>query len=124
MTVYAFEGEEVTFEDLFIDDTKIWSWRKANQIHGWFVKNIQDEKDDCGLYYISESQVKELLDLVNYTLTTKDTTKLPPVRGFFFGTGIDEWYWKNLEDTKKYLTEMIHHKNKNPQTKFYYHSSW
>ena len=24
-------------------------WRKANQIHGWFVKNVQDDEDDCRL---------------------------------------------------------------------------
>ena len=23
-------------------------WRKANAIHDWFVKNIQDGKDNCG----------------------------------------------------------------------------
>ena len=22
-------------------------WRKANQIHNWFVENIQDGEDDC-----------------------------------------------------------------------------
>jgi hypothetical protein len=38
-------------------------WRKANQIHSWFVNNIQEGKDDCGEYYISEDKMIELLAL-------------------------------------------------------------
>ena len=36
-------------------------WRKANQIHKWFVENIQDGKDDCGDYNVSEEKLSELL---------------------------------------------------------------
>ena len=35
-------------------------WRKANAIHNWFVQNVQDGKDDCGSYYVSREQLKEL----------------------------------------------------------------
>ena len=38
-------------------------WRKANQIHNWFVQNVQDGKDDCGLYEVSKEKLKELLEL-------------------------------------------------------------
>lgn len=36
-------------------------WRKANQIHNWFVKNIQDGVDNCEEYYVSEDKMRELL---------------------------------------------------------------
>ena len=36
-------------------------WRKANQIHGWFVKNVQDEEDDCGYYEVSKEDLEGLL---------------------------------------------------------------
>jgi hypothetical protein len=35
-------------------------WRKANQIHSWFVNNVQDGKDDCGTYDVSMEQLEEL----------------------------------------------------------------
>lgn len=38
-------------------------WRKANAIHKWFVDNIQDGNDDCGVYEVSEEQLRELLEL-------------------------------------------------------------
>ena len=38
-------------------------WRKANQIHRWFVDNVQDGNDDCNSYSVSIKKLKELLDL-------------------------------------------------------------
>jgi hypothetical protein len=36
-------------------------WRKANQIHNWFVKNVQDGVDNCGEYYVESGKLEELL---------------------------------------------------------------
>lgn len=36
-------------------------WRKANAIHNWFVKNVQDGNDDCGEYEVSKQDVLKLL---------------------------------------------------------------
>ena len=36
-------------------------WRKANQIHRWFVDNIQDGEDNCESYEVSKQQLEELL---------------------------------------------------------------
>lgn len=38
-------------------------WRKANQIHKWFVDNTQDGEDRNGSSYVSREQLKELLAL-------------------------------------------------------------
>lgn len=38
-------------------------WRKANQIHKWFVDNVQKGKDDCGEYEVNYEQLSELLSL-------------------------------------------------------------
>jgi hypothetical protein len=43
-------------------------WRKANQIHQWFVNNVQGGVDDCKEYYVSRDQLRELLDTVNTAL--------------------------------------------------------
>lgn len=43
-------------------------WRKSNQIHNWFVNNVQDGKDDCGEYHVSVDQLKELLGICKNVL--------------------------------------------------------
>ena len=40
-------------------------WRKANQIHKWFVDNIQNGVDDCGEYYVSKENLEALLKTIN-----------------------------------------------------------
>jgi hypothetical protein len=43
-------------------------WRKANQIHKWFVENVQGGNDDCKEYYVDREQLKELLATVSTVL--------------------------------------------------------
>lgn len=38
-------------------------WRKANQIHNWFVENVQDGENDCGDYIVTKEKLQELLDI-------------------------------------------------------------
>lgn len=42
-------------------EEEVMYWRKANHIHKWFVDNVQEEKDDCEKYYVSEEKLRELL---------------------------------------------------------------
>ena len=38
-------------------------WRKANQIHNWFVEHVQDGEDDCGYHHeVTKEILEELLD--------------------------------------------------------------
>jgi len=48
-------------------------WRKANQIHKWFVDNIQNGTDDCGEYKLSKEKALELLGVCK---EIKDKCKL------------------------------------------------
>lgn len=48
-------------------------WRKSNQIHQWFVQNVQDGNDDCKDYYVSREQLKELVELCKTVLQTAKT---------------------------------------------------
>ena len=85
-------------------------WRKANQIHKWFVDNIQNGVDDCGNYAVSLEKLQELVDLCKQVLENpeKASELLPTQSGFFFG-GIeyDEYYFEDLEKTIKGLEEII-----------------
>jgi len=48
-------------------------WRKANAIHHWFVKNVQDGNDDCGKYDVSEEKIDELIDSCQTLLSEVET---------------------------------------------------
>ena len=99
-------------------------WRKANQIHAWFVDNVQQGNDDCGEYYVSHEKLKELLDLVNKALAERNPNLLQPRAGFFFGSyDIDEWYWNDLKNTKTKL-DRIFALPEMSKLSFYYTSSW
>lgn len=85
-------------------------WRKANAIHNWFVQNLADGVDDCQSVDVSLDSVKELRDLVREVLGNKEkaVNLLPPSGGFFFGgTEYDDWYFEQLEETDKMLTEVL-----------------
>lgn len=100
-------------------------WRKANAVHAWFVKNVQDDKDDCQDYYVSREQLQELLGLAQEALTSKEPAKLLPTKaGFFFGNlEYNEDYRIDMSDTVRQLTEIL----AEPETdhaSFYYRASW
>lgn len=50
-------------------------WRKANAIHSWFVENVQDGKDDCGEYYVTQEDFENLLKVVNEVLNASKLVK-------------------------------------------------
>ena len=81
-------------------------WRKANQIHKWFVDNVQEGTDDCGDYYVSRESLQALRALCQQVIDFRHlaTDKLPPQSGFFFGSDtVDEYYFRDLEDTIKII---------------------
>ncbi len=51
-------------DDTFAHDTiftEIAYWRKANEIHNYFVDYVQHGIDDCGTYDVSKKQLEDLL---------------------------------------------------------------
>ena len=99
-------------------------WRKANQIHKWFVDNVQGGEDNCGEYYVSHEKLKELLNTCTLAVTNKNPNLLPPQAGFFFGgTDIDEWYWQDLMNTIEQIQRVLK-LSEMSKLSFYYTSSW
>ena len=101
-------------------------WRKANAIHKWFVDNVQEGEDDCKEHLVSIDDLKQLLSVVNSVLqdTSLAEQLLPPIGGFFFGsTSVDEWYWKDLENTRDRLNELLSSPDID-DLDIYYQSSW
>jgi hypothetical protein len=105
-------------------------WRKANQIHRWFVENVQDNVDDCREYYVSFEQLEKLLSICETVFAAKNDTLsaslLPPMQGFFFGSyEFDDWYYENVSNTIDQLKECIINGTVDSGSKdYYYSSSW
>lgn len=108
-------------------------WRKANQIHNWFVQNVQDGEDNCKSHYV------DIDDLINLLEACREVKKdperadelLPTVSGFFFGdTDYDEWYMKDIDYTIEILDGVLTEKTKDKNGRehytgdYYYSSSW
>lgn len=83
-------------------------WRKANQIHGWFVENVQNGVDNCDEYDVPVEKLKALRDLCVKVKTENKPELLPPCPGFFFGSyDIDEWYWADIDHTITELNRVL-----------------
>ena len=85
-------------------------WRKSNQIHKWFVDNVQYGNDDCNRYEVSKEQLQELQNLCKKVLNNHELAKelLPTQSGFFFGpTEYDEFYFQDLEYTIKEIDKLL-----------------
>lgn len=101
-------------------------WRKANAIHNWFVSNFATV-DDCTPISLTKQDLVDLRELCMKVLEvhTEDYAQemLPPAEGFFFGsTGIDDWYWGNLEDTIALLNTALDESVDDAM--FEYQASW
>jgi len=99
-------------------------WRKANEIHQWFVDNCQEGKDNCQNSYVSREDLKKLLKICNSILKDKKLAKslLPTQSGFFFGnTKYDKWYFEDIKRTIKIIEKCL---NLSDEWEFEYHSSW
>lgn len=108
-------------------------WRKANQIHKWFIDNVQKGEDDCGSYYVEREQLKALCDACRTVLNSKGKKNavkvanelLPPQSGFFFGdVKIDKYYYQDLQHTLDMLFPLVVVDDETEAADFEYHASW
>ena len=116
----GFNVKEITADILY--------WRKANAIHDWFVKNVQDGVDECQKSYVSKENLRSLLETCKAVLANPDQaeTLLPSRNGFFFGgTEYDEWYFDGIKHTVEVLENVIPRMETDFRLwMFYYQSSW
>ena len=102
-------------------------WRKANAIHRWFVKNVQDGEDDCCAHRPLTKD--DLLTLRKLCVEVRDdhtkAAKLLPTRsGFFFGdTEYNDWYFSDIKETIEKIDELLAHTDFETDD-LYYLSSW
>ena len=113
-------------------------WRKANQIHNWFMQNCarRDEYDnpidDCRPIEITVDKLEELLDTCKKVLADHSLAQelLPTADGFFFGsTGYDDYYFGEIEQTVEIIEPVLKFAKHKLEIKdyvweVYYQASW
>ena len=103
-------------------------WRKANQIHAWFIHTHAEGVDDCKPVYLGGLEVlQNLREICQEVLDdkTKASDLLPSASGFFFGgTDYDEYYFADLENTIEQLDKLLTNPKFADGWEFYYHASW
>ena len=85
-------------------------WRKSNQIHKWFVENVQGGNDNCAEYSVSLDQLKLLSKTIEPALvsTAAASEYMPTAEGFFFGSQeYDSYYFDDLRSTKTKIDQLI-----------------
>lgn len=100
-------------------------WRKANHIHDWFVRCVQDGKDDCEMYSVDREHLVVLLSACRSVVEDPKLGPelLPTKSGFFFGgTKYDEYYMSDIKDTIEILEKAL--AIPECECDFKYRSSW
>lgn len=92
-------------------------WRKANEIHKWFLDYYNLDGDfNCELQEVGKDGLQELVDTCKFVLARRGkndaskvaSEKLPTQGGFFFGdTDYDEYYYEDLENTISQMEKVI-----------------
>lgn len=99
-------------------------WRKANQIHRWFVEQVQGGQDECRPHSVSREQLMQLREACVTVLADPKQAEslLPTGAGFFFGsTEYDQYYQQDLESTVAIIDRAL----ALPESwDFEYQSSW
>ena len=75
-------------------------FKKTNQIHRWFLENIQNGVDDGRFYVVEEYQFKKLYKLCTTVDSNPDRAEelLPTLKGFDIGSAkYDDVYFDNLK---------------------------
>ncbi len=118
-------------------ELKVGQWRKANQVHQWFVDNVQDGEDNCKEYYVSREDLAELRNTCRQVLAIRARQEanpdqmlpgpddiLPVSEGFFFGNyEYDEYYYEQVQYTYNLLDRLLSNE-KFKEFDFAYDSSW
>ncbi|MCM3729023.1 hypothetical protein M3226_25620 [Neobacillus cucumis] len=90
--------------------TEVAYWRKANQIHNWFVVHVSNGLDECGTYEITKESIQELHNLCIRILSKKIPPQkvLPTKSGFYFGsTDYDHFYFYEIKRTASIFEEIL-----------------
>ena len=122
-------GKKIETKNTKYIEQEVAYWRKANMIHNFFDKHVQEGVDNCAQYYVSYKLLNELYQICVgvkelFELDPKKCKEycekfLPTTEGFFFGNyEYAEEYMTDIESTIKQLKDI------SKDEEYYYQSSW
>lgn len=117
----------VNMKRLSYIEERVGYWRKANQIHKWFVENVQDGEDNCREHYVTIKNLKSLLDDCKKAKKTivEAPEVLPTQKGFLFGSeDYDDDYWEDIDTTIEIIEGILKEEAEGANGEYYYRSSW
>lgn len=92
-------------------------WRKANEVHRFFVEQVQNNVDDCDMYIVPKEVLVDLYERCSCLLESMEDgvlneqlamTLLPTQDGFFFDSiDYDSWYIEDLKDTVAIIGQVL-----------------
>lgn len=85
------------YEEYNRDLSEIAYWRKVNQVHKWFVDNVQNGVDDCNYYLVSKEQIIQLRDICKEILNNVELVDSKVINGW---KTVDGKMVENYEDGK------------------------
>lgn len=111
-------------------------WEEANQIHYWFVMNIQKGKDDKRNHHTGKDVIKRLIKTceelyelyekkghIDDELIKEAKEKMPPKDGIQFGENeINEKYFEQIQATLKMLKRTL--KSVKKEHVLFYKADW
>ena len=101
-------------------------WRKANQIHGWFERNVSDGYiENCEMYPVCLDDLNCLMSDCGLLMGDRSRAAelLPAGEGFFFGSqDYDDYYFENLAETERMLKKVV--AEATDEDELFYHAWW
>ena len=76
-------------------------WRKSNQIHKWFVMNVQEGEDDCGNYELNKEKLEELLAVVTKVIDSIELIDWEK----YMSKKFNDWKLIEVERTQKIVKD-------------------
>ena len=104
------------FEEYYYAESDVY-FRKVNFVYHYFSDKLVDE---C--CFADKSDIEELISRCDKVLADHSLAEelLPTQSGFFFGsTDYDDWYFKDVEDCKKQMTDLLSKYNEETDVIFF-----
>jgi hypothetical protein len=99
------------------------SWQKADAIHYWFVRNVQDGCDDCKEYRVTRSKLIELQATLKQVKSDHARAPILLPTGNEYFTGYDTWYFDQIDHSIDIIADLLREPLEDDMD-FSYRASW
>lgn len=128
---YLYAVPRGTHPDEHEERIELMYWRKANEIHRWFLSTLAPEVDEdemnCVPLYVPAEALAALVQTCERVILEPDLAEelLPTHSGFFYGSlEYDEYYFEDLRKTVEELRASVLNNQDVRGMDLYYYGWW